>query len=298
MKRLLAALFCLLIPSSSAMADGPGPQRKMTDKEAAVFSSVRSAIQDALPKAPQNYVFTLRYQSDYDEGMIPEAIKPNEMFQMAYMAKYTRDEKVREEEQTSYFMDRTKGTPEQQARMAELNAKDAELSQARKNAKDPAEKDKIKAERKALSAETDKLLEEIVAGYQAWLTSGGATTAAKDIKDALPAKELSVWVRINQDVSLTDKALPIAIDGGFPGFEQTDECQSYDSYCITVFIGPFEKAKKISGYTLHQLPETGSGVPTKVIGMALTFTGPKDKPEFVREFVRGTSLASLKSLLP
>ncbi len=217
MKRLLAALFCLLIPSSSAMADGPGPQRKMTDKEASVFSSVRSTIQDALPKAPQDYVFTLNYQSDFDAGMVPEAIKPNEMFQMAYMARYTRDEKVREEEQTAYFVDRTKGTPEQQARMAELNAKDAELSQARKNAKDPAEKDKIKAERKALSAEIDKLLEEIVAGYQAWLTSGGTTTGAKDIKDALPAKELSIWVRINQDVSLTDKALPDCDRWGLPG---------------------------------------------------------------------------------
>jgi hypothetical protein len=298
MKRLMAALFCLFIPVGVALADGPGPQRKMTDKEASVFSSVRSTIQDALPKAPEGYDFTLRYRSDYDEGMIPEGISPNEMFQVSYLASYIRDESLIQGETTSYFLDRTKGTPEQQARMAELNVKDAELSKARKNAKDPAEKDRIRAERKAVSAETDKLLEEIVAGYQAWLASGGTGTAAQDIKKALPAKELTVWVRLNQDVSLSDKAVPCAIGGDFPGFEQTEECQSYDSYCITVFIGPFEKAKKISGYTSYQLPETGLSVPTEVLGMALIFTGPKDKPEIVRDFVRGTDLASLRGLLP
>jgi hypothetical protein len=298
MKRLMAALFCFLIPVGVALADGPGPQRKMTDKEASVFRSVRGTIQEALPKAPEGYDFTLRYQSDYDEGMIPEGIKPGEMFQVAYLASYVRNESLSEEETTSYFLDRAKGTPEQQARMAELNAKDAELSTARKNAKDPAEKDRIRAERKAVSAETDKLLEEIVAGYQAWLTSGGTSPAAQEIKTALPAKEITVWVRINQDVSLSDKAVSCAIDGGFPGLEQTDECRSVGSYCITVLVGPFEKVKKISGYTFYQLPKAGLDVPTKVLGMALTFTGPKDKPEIVRDFVRGTDLASLRSLLP
>jgi len=298
MKRLMAALFCLLIPVGVALADGPGPQRKMTDKEASTFNLVRSAIQEALPKAPEGYDFTLRYQSDYDEGMIPEGIKPNEMFQVSYLASYVRDESLIQAETTSYFLDRTKGTPEQQAKMAELNAKDAELSKARKNAKDPAEKDRIRAERKAVSAEIDKLLGEIVAGYQAWLASGGTDAAAQDIKEVLPAKELTIWVRLNQDVSLSDKAVSYAIDGGFPGFEQADECRSYDSYCVTVLVGSFEKVKKISGYTFYQLPEAGADVPTKVLGMALTFTGPKDKPELVRNFVRGTDLESLRNLLP
>lgn len=298
MKRLLAAAFCLLIPTGSALADGPGPARKMTDAEAAIFSRVRDTIRDALPKAPGGYIFALDYWSDFDAGMVPEGIKPSQMFQMAYMAKYTRDENLREEEMTSYFGDRAKGTPEQQAKMAELNAKDAELSKARKNTKDLAEKDRIRTERKAVSAEIDKLLQEIGAGYQAWLASGGTSQAAEGITKSLPAKELTIWVRLNQDVSLSDKALSSAIEGGIQGFEQTDECQTYDSYCVTVFVGPFGTVKKISGYTLHQLPETDLGVPTKVHGMALTFTGPKDKPEVVREFVRGTNWASLKSLLP
>ena len=298
MKQVLLAVFCLLVSPGFALADGPGPARKMTDSEAAIFSTVRGTIHEALPKAPEGYALSLDYQSDYDAGMLPRDIKPNQMFQMAYMAKYTRDESASEEEMTSYFADRAKGTPEQQAKMAELNAKDAKLLEARRATKDLAEKDRIKAERKAVSTEVDKLLEEIVAGYQEWLGSGGASTAGQDIKKSLPAREIAVWLRLNQGVSLNDNAAPVVIEGGFPALEQTDECQTYDSYCITVFVGPFEKVKKISGYTLYQLPEVDLGVPTKVRGMALTFTGPKVKREIVREFVRGTNLTGLRSLLP
>lgn len=299
MKRLLTALSLILIPASFALADGPGPERKMTAAEASAFNSLRAAIQNALPKVPEGYKFTFEYVSDFGDGMIPEAIKSGAMFQMSYAATYVFDSAIREGKEVSSFMDRAKGTPEQQARLAELNAKDEELGKARDQTRDRAEKDRIRAQRKAISAQQDSLLQEIITQYQAWAAAGGAQALTQSLDKSLPAKELTIRIRVNDDdVSLIDKATPYAIPGVPLAFEQSEGCADYDTYCITVFLGPFEKTRKISEYTSYQLRNAGPGIPTKARGIAVFFGGPKDRPESVRAFVQKTDLGKLKALLP
>lgn len=298
MKRMLAPLVCLLVLSIPAFADGPGPARKMTDAESAGFTKVRAAVQEALPKAPTGYDFSLKYQSDFDEGTIPQALPANRMFRMAYVAHYTRNGTQDGQQMMGSFMDRAKGTPEQQAKMAELEAKEAALTKARDEAKNAEAKSKARAELKAVRAESNKLSDEIMAGYQEWVSSGGATNAMQDFDKSLPAKELTVKVWINDDVSLNQKAAPITLEGGLPAFEQAEGCDGIAAHCITVFLGPFEKLNKNAGYTTFKIRETDLGVPTRARGMVVIFSGPEDKPEGVRDLVRRTDWTKLKALLP
>jgi hypothetical protein len=297
MRCLHVSVFCLLVLSSPAFADGVGPERKMTEAEGSTFTAVRNTIQSALPAAPNGYTFSFKYESEFGEGMLPEAIGNGEMFRMSYTATYTFDNSNAAALQMAMYMDRAKGTPEQQASLAELDAKEAELKKARSAAKDPAEKDKIRAALKVVQDRADSLRTAIMADYQAWVASGGANTAAQDLEKSLPAKELSIRIDINQTVIVLDTAPHYDIEGIPLTFEKTDGCEGYDTYCLTVLIGPFAKTDKVSGRDRYKLSGTAPGVPTKARGIALMVGGPKDKPEVVREFLQQIDLTKFKALV-
>jgi hypothetical protein len=268
----------------------------MTPAEVAAYDQVRGTLRGALPKAPAGY--TLLFITDGEEGRLPEAIQPGQMSRALYTATYTLDQSVIDMQAVSMQMDRTKGTPEQQSRLAALNAKDAELTSARDKTRDRAEKDRIRAELKEVRVEADRVQAEIMAGIQAWLAAGGAAHTTQDLDNSLPAKELTIRICVNDDTHLPDQVAPYKIEGIPLAFEQAEGCQDSNTYCITLFLGPFEKVKKVSGYTGYVLRETDLGVPTKARGIILTFSGPKDRPDAVRDFVRRTDLAKLKTLLP
>jgi hypothetical protein len=270
----------------------------MTLAEAAAYNQVRDTLRGALPKAPAGYTFKFSFESDGQEGLLPEGIRAGQMFQAQYTAKYTLEQGMIDRQALSMQMDRTKGTPEQQSRLTALNAKAAELTKTRDTTRDRTEKDRIRAELKDVRAEADKVQAEIMAGIQARLASGAAAQSAQDLDESLPAKELTIRIRVNGDTHLPDQAAPYKIEGIPLAFEQAEGCADYDSYCLTLFLGPFEKVKKISGYTAYNLPEADLGVPTKARGIILTFSGPKDRPGAVRDFVRQTDVAKLKTLLP
>jgi hypothetical protein len=298
MKRCLVFALCLLIPSSAALADGDGPTRRMTGPEAAAFDALKGGFQAALPRTPANYSLSVSFGSAAGEFEVPEAIKPGQMVRMSFSATYTLSRDFQAGQASASFMDRAKGTPEQQARLAALEAKEAELARARDATRDRGEKDRIRAERKAVSDEANKLSDRIVADYQAWVASGGATAAMQDADRALPPKELTVRALINQDVSLIDKAAPFKL-AGFPlAFEQSEGCQDVGATCITVFLGTFDKEKRISTHTRYNLRNANLGVATKARGMAIVVGGPKDKAQDVRDFLKQVDLAKLKSLLP
>ena len=296
MKHILLGLTCLLAVPSVALADGGGPTRKMTPAEAATYGQVRETIRGALPKAPAGY--TLRFNADGEEGRLPEGIQPGQMSREPYTATYTLSQSVIDQQAVSMQMDRTKGTPEQQSRLAALNAQAAELTKARDTTRDRAEKDRIRAELKEVRGEADKVQAEIMAGIQARLATGGAAQAAQDLDTSLPAKELTIRILVNGDTHLPDQVAPYRIEGFPLAFAQAEGCQDFETYCITVFLGPFEKVKKVSGYTAYVLREADLGVPTKARGIVLTFSGPKDRPDAIRDFVRQTDLAKLRALLP
>jgi hypothetical protein len=295
---MVAALLTLAM-ARSASADGGGPMRKMTPAEATAFNRVRETIRDALPKTPAGYILQFTADGDGAGGeLLPESIQPGQMFAMCYTAKYTRDPKIADQQALSSQIDRAKGTPEQQARLATLNAKATELTQARDATRDRTEKDRIRTELKAVRAETDKVMAEIAAGIQAWIASGAAAQAPQARENSLPAKEISIRVQVNADTHLPDKALPYKVEGIPLAFEQSEGCADFDSYCITALVGSFNPIKKVSGYTGYDLVRTERSSATEARGVVLTFSGPREKPEAVREFVRQTDLAKIRTLLP
>jgi hypothetical protein len=297
MNRLLAVVSGLLLAGSVAWADGIGPGREMTGPEALAYQEVHDTIQKALPKAPEGYAFEFKLEGERAEGEVPEGIGPSEMFQIRFLATYTLEQDNSAEAAQAALMERAKGTPEQQAKMAELEAKAAELKKARDDAGSRAEKDQIRAQLKSVQAEENQLQDEIMAQFQAWMASGGATAVQQSAAASVPAKLLTVRAMINSTVSVIDTATPYKIEGFPLAFERSEGCDDVDTYCITVFLGPFAKADKISGRDRYRLPEDSPGVPTKARGIALTFAGPKDKPESVRELLRKTNLEILKPLV-
>ena len=297
MRRSLVSLFCFLALASPALADGTGPERKMTAAELSTFTTVRNTIQSTLPAARAGYEFKFAYVSEFGEGMIPEAIGAGEMFRMAYEATYTFDNSNAAAQQMSMYMDRVKGTPEQQAKLAELEAKQTELKKARDATRDRAEKERIRAALKVVRERADSLQTAIMTDYQAWVASGGANAAAQAMQKTLPAKELTIRIVANQTISVLDTAPHYEVEGIPLAFEKSEGCASYDTYCLTVLIGPFTKTDKISGRDRYKLPEVAPGVATAARGIAVMVGGPKDKPEAVRELLQQIDLAKLKTLV-
>jgi hypothetical protein len=297
MRRWVTFATVFLLQASPALADGDGPTRKLTGPETAAFNALSAAVREALPKAPENY--TLASGGSDSVGFeLPEAIKPDGMARMTFTATYTLSREFQDGQQRASMTDRAKGTPEQQAKLAALDAKDAELSKARNNTRDRGEKDRIRAELKAVQAEANQIRDQIMAEYQSWVMSGGANAALQNLNKALPAKEFTVKVLLNQDLSVNDKAVPYRIPEFPLAFEQDVECQRFDNRCLTVLLGPFDREKRVSGYTRYNLRSANLGVPTKPRGMAIVVEGPKDKPQSVRDFLGKIDLKKLKSLLP
>jgi hypothetical protein len=177
-KRFFALTMCLLLPASLALADGDGPTRKMTGPEASAFNVLKSTFQRVLPKPPANYALAIRFGNDAGEIMLPEAIKPDQMARMSFTATYTLSREFQDGQQRASLMDRAKGTPEQQARLAALDAKDAELTRARNKTRERGEKERIRAEGK--TAERARLPEADRPGENESLAAlaGGGCLAA------------------------------------------------------------------------------------------------------------------------
>jgi hypothetical protein len=298
MKNWLTIGVALLLPASLALADGDGPSRKMTGPEAAAFNALKRSVQEALPKTPANYALAFSDGSASGEVQLPESIKPDQMARLQFSASYTLSQEYRDGQQRTLFTDRAKGTPEQQDRLAALDAKDEQLRQAREATRDRGEKDRLRAEQKTIQKEANRLREQIMEAYTAWVAAGGANAALQDHQQSLPAKELTVRFIVNQEVDLSDKGVPYKL-AGFPlAFEQGEGCRDPGAGCISVFLGSFDREKRVSGYTRYNLRNANLGVPTKPRGMVVVVSGPKDKSQAVRDFLSQVDLAKLEGLLP
>jgi len=284
----------LLLGAGAARADGDGPTRKMNPAEAAAFTALKTAFRGALPPAPEHYALAVAEPGGAAGFEVPQALAPDRGAWMTFTAVYALSRDFQAGQQQAAFMDRAAGTPEQQAKLAALEAKDAELTRAR-NAARGAEKERIRAELKSVQKESNALRDQIMADYQAWVMSGGAAQALQGTDRSLPPKELTVRAVVNQDVSLSDKAAPYPLPGYPLAFEQQEGCRDPGTSCITVFLGTFEKEKRVSDYTRYNLRSAGAAAATKPRGMALVVAGPKDKPQAVREFLAKVDLAKLKA---
>lgn len=296
MNRCLACTAMPLLFATIAVADDAGPTRNMNPAEKAAYGSVQKTIQSALSAPLPNYTASF---SGFDERyQIFEGMKADQMFRMEFALKHTISPEFEQKQAVAGVVDRAKGTPQQQEKMAELNSRDAELKKARDRTRDRAEKDRIRAELKIVHEEENRLSAEINAQVQAWAASGGGVAAQQETVKDLPPRELNVRLRLNQDVRISDHARPYSLAGYQASFEQSEGCVDLGSYCITVLLGPFEKGKRISGSTQYTLRNTPLGVPTKPRGLMLVVSGPKEKPEKVKELLGKVDLKKLSSMLP
>ncbi|OHE16824.1 MAG: hypothetical protein A2X96_05780 [Syntrophobacterales bacterium GWC2_56_13] len=297
MKRcLMLAMICLLLPSALAFADGEGPTRDMNPGERSAYELVKKTVREATSAGLVNY--TSSFSGFDDRNQIFERMKSDQMFQMTFAVNYTISSEFMQKQSVAAVMARTKGTPQQEARRAVLQAKHAELTKARNKTKDRGEKDRIRAELKTVNDEENRLTAEIAAQIQAWSTKGGGVPAMQEIASGLPPQELNIRLQINQDVYVGNKAKPYQLAGYPMTFEQSEGSPDSGSYWVSVLLGPFEKGKKNDESTLYTLRNTPLGVPTKPRGLMLVVSGPKEKPEKVKELLEKVDLKKLNSLLP
>ena len=297
MKRcLMLAMICLLLPSALAFADGEGPTRDMNPGERSAYELVKKTVREATSAGLVNY--TSSFSGFDDRNQIFERMKSDQMFQMTFAVNYTISSEFMQKQSVAAVMARTKGTPQQEARRAVLQAKHAELTKARNKTKDRGEKDRIRAELKTVNDEENRLTAEIAAQIQAWSTKGGGVPAMQEIASGLPPQELNIRLQINQDVYVGNKAKPYQLAGYPMAFEQSEGSPDSGSYWVSVLLGPFEKGKKNDESTLYTLRNTPLGVPTKPRGLMLVVSGPKEKPEKVKELLEKVDLKKLNSLLP
>jgi hypothetical protein len=296
MNRCLACAAGLLLIATTAMADGDGPTRNMNPAEKAAYESVRKTVRSALSAPLPNY--TAWFSGFDDRYQILEAMKADQMFRMNFALKFTISPEFEQKQAVAGVMDRTKGTPQQQEKMAELNSRDSELKKARHETRDRTDKDRIRAELKSIHEEQSRLSAEIIAQIQAGSASGGGVSAQQETVKGLPPREFNVRLRLNQDVRISDHAKTYSLAGYRTSFEQSEGCVDAGSYCITVLLGPFEKGKRISGSTEYTLQNTPLRVPTKPRGLMLVVSGPKENPEKVKELLGKLDLELLDSMMP
>jgi len=287
-KRCLGALSTVLFVASLAWADGDAPSRPMNSSEVASFNNVQGTIKSALPPPADGVAVSY---SGFDRKDIAENASSARMSPLLFKALYTLTGEKRESSMQTMQMDLIKGNADQQAKRAALEARSEELRQARKRAKSPEEKERIRAELKKINAEENALVDQIAAGATA-----GWGKAAQSVEKSLPPKEMSVRVLVNQEVHVSDSAKPYQVTGAAQAFEQNDKCQE-GSYCITMLVGKFEPEKRISGSTRYNLRDSGGTAPTKARGLALIVGGPKDKKGFVQQFVKQINMAKLQGLV-
>jgi len=292
MKKWMVPIIFFVLTVSLAWADGDCPTRKMNSSETAEFNTLQNSIRAALPKPPADYKEAF---IRFDRQQVCESHASDEMLRMYFKVQYEQDNAVFVGRMQSAMMDKVKGTPEQQKRKAALEAKEKELYGARNSTRDPGEKNKIRAELKAVRAEERVLDDEIDAQYEAWSRSGGDKKMMQNLQSSTSQGDFSIEIFVNQNVYVYDTANPYPVQGASLAFEESNKCGDSKNYCITIILGSFEKGSKGSGR--YELRNANRGVSTKARGMGLLFSGPKDKAERVQDLAKKTNLAKLNALL-
>jgi len=264
------SIWGILVVASLAWADGDAPMRPMNIAEASAFKVVQSTIKSALPPPAEGV--SVSY-TGFDKKDIAEGTSSDRMARMLFNAHYVLTTEKRESSMQQMQMDLIKGNADQQAKMAALGARAEELKKARKVAKSLDEKARIREELKKINGK-----------------------ALRAVDNALPPKEMSTRFLVNQEVNISDSARSYQVPGVAEAFEQSDECQE-GGYCVTLLLGKFESEKRISGSTRYNPHDSGGTVPTKAHGMAVIVSGPKEKKDYVQNFVKQINTAKLKALL-
>jgi hypothetical protein len=113
---------------------------------------------------------------------LPEALKPDQMARLQFSATYTLSQQYRDGQQRTLFTDRAKGTPEQQAWLAALDAKDEELRQARNATRD-----------RGAYCRTPAAFAVAPAGIAASDGIAASRSGSRGSSRSCPAKAMAIW---------------------------------------------------------------------------------------------------------
>ena len=229
----------LLIASGVCFADGDCPSRPATAQERAAYAAVRTAAVAAVPPAPRNWL--KKDQSDYKSGELmpdcPGGAKDAPR-QYRFQFKYTYDRAVREQAAKAAMENAIKGTPEQQSRLAALDRKHEELIAARKQARrsgDQTGANRIKDQLKEVSAEQNKVNEEIRNAFEGRMKSGEMT---KTMYAGVPERsEAEVTIHINKDREWIPKSAVSTNVAGAPH----SYWRSNDGGSLVILLGTWDK---------------------------------------------------------
>jgi len=195
---ILSVLMILSI--SSVFADGDCPERPANQQELAAFQAVYSAVKAAIPSAPKDWV--LKDETDEHVGTtIPycaDGPKDSPKY-YRFVFKYHYSDEASDRADQAAVGNALKGTPEQQARITELDGKIIQLNKRKKEARESGtaeEKNRIKEELKTVEKERSNLNKEITDAYVKRAMSG---QLASDMDSNKPAgKEAQLIIKVNE----------------------------------------------------------------------------------------------------
>ncbi len=215
MQKMILIVLLLVTMVSPVFGDGGCPERPANQQELAAFQSAYSAAKAALPPAPKDWVM----KDDTEAGLgtsVPKCPKSSNDTPIFYWLKfkYAYSDEASDRADQNAFNDAMKGTPEQQAKLAELDRKIEALENAKKEARknnDSAEKNRIKEEVSAAKGERSKIKTEISNAYVQRAMSG---QLSQDMDKTKPGrKDAELIIKVNENhawIPVRDKPVSIA----------------------------------------------------------------------------------------
>jgi len=201
MRHLAMIGLALSLGSGLCFADGDCPSRPATSQERAAYTAMHTAAVAAVPPAPQNWLRKDESETKSGEFMpdCPGGAKDSPRLYLFHF-KYLYDPAVREQQARTAMESAIKGTPEQQSRLAALDKKHDELVEARKQARrsgDQTAVNRIKKQLNEVSAEREKVGEEISNAYLSRVKSG---EMIKAMNTGIPDRdEAKLTLYVNKD---------------------------------------------------------------------------------------------------
>lgn len=200
MQKMILIVLLMVMAVSPVFASSDGPKRPANQQERAAFQSVYSAAKAAVPAAPTDW--DVKDETDVGEGeSLPEGRFDTPVFYWIKF-KYTYSYEASDRADQNAVSNAMKGTPEQQARLAELDRKIEALDNAKKEARknrDSAEKNRIRGEVSAAKKERDKIKDVISDAYVQRAMSGQVVADKPDRMDAeliIKVNEKHAWIPV------------------------------------------------------------------------------------------------------
>lgn len=216
MKRFLLSIALLLLSASPVLADGDCPDRPATQQERAEFQAMYSAARAAVPPAPADWTMTDETPAKLGTVVPNCPGGPHDRpmyYQLRFKYAYSAEASARQDQEAVGAA--MKGTPEQQAKIAELDRKIAgleEQKQAARKSRDAAEKERVRQELKAANRERDAITDEIMNAYTQRAMSG--QMAADMSKNKPAARTAECVIKVNDKHAwIPARDQPVSIPG-------------------------------------------------------------------------------------